>query len=323
MTSGVSRRRALATILAGGLAASACDYFVPFLESGPAGPTPAPVPTSPLGSPGPLPPNQNGPWNRDLDVRTGDGGRFGPSDVFTPYAGVPCLAKDAAGRLVAVFQWFPLDRTAAFDRVAVRFSTDGGLSWSDPTAIVVNGSPPSMQRPFDPTIVLLEDGRLRLYFTSSQGGGQTAFFSAVSVDGVSYDFEPGVRFAVNGRMVVDCAVGSAGGRWNLVAPIGRPEDGAYHAVSDDGLRFERVADIPSVGGVNWTGNLIRWGEGLRFYGSSRNGVWWSFSTDGTTWTDPVLINVAGGDPAVVEVRPERVRLVVVSEPRRNVSPPGR
>jgi hypothetical protein len=101
------------------------------------------------------------------------------------------------------------------------------------------------------------------------------------------------------------------GQWHLTAPIGAPQEGAYHAVSADGLTFTRVADIPSTATVNWTGNLVAVGSTLRFYGSP---LWYAATTDGATWGTPRSLGVTGGDPAVVEAEPGRWLIVYTGAP---------
>ena len=65
--------------------------------------------------------------------------------------------------------------------------------------------------PVDPSVVLLEDGQFRLYFTSGprEGGSQPSTYSALSNDGVHFTVEPGVRFQADG-MVLDPNVLRAG-----------------------------------------------------------------------------------------------------------------
>jgi len=71
-----------------------------------------------------------------------------------------------------------------------------------------------MRFPFDPTLALLPDGRIPMYFTShaAQTGEEDlpAIYSAISGDGVHYEFEPGKRFALEKRPVIDCAVACIG-----------------------------------------------------------------------------------------------------------------
>lgn len=273
--------------------------------------------------PTPLP-NQSGPWQQDLDiVLSEDGGNnFGTAKVLVERAGVPSMIRDAQGRLILVFQWFP-NNSPDFDQVAVMFSTDNGTSWSAPKSIVVNGFPSNQQRPFDPTIVQLPDGRYRLYYSSSvvtapAQQNKPATYSAISNDGVVYEFEPEARFEGSGR-VIDPAVIIHNGLWHFVAPVGAPQEGAYHAVSANGLYFARHANIASVNNVNWTGNLVSYENGIRFYGSPSGtaaSTWWSYSADGYVWSDPAFVNVRGGDPAIAPLGGKRYAMVYVSPKRR-------
>lgn len=264
---------------------------------------------------------QSGPWQNDLLVRSFDDDKFGNERAFVERAGVPSVVRAKDGTLYAAFQWFPDGNQEAFDKVAVTVSKDAGATWSPPKPAVFGGMTSNYQRPFDPTLVVLEDGRIRMYFTSSPTARPgpnaiTAIYSAISTDGFTYTFEPGRRLFVPGKRVIDCAVLELGKTWHMIAPIGRPEDGAYHAVSENGLDFRRVDDIASRDGVNWTGNLVHHGEGMRFYGTSRRGVWWSYSSDGAKWTDPSYLSFAGGDPTYVSTGENKGLLVYVSRPRR-------
>ena len=252
-----------------------------------------------------------GPWAHDLKLCVGTSAdTFGPPAPFVAQAGVPSLARRGNGQLVAVFQWFPYENPSAFDQVATCFSSDGGRTWNTPRSLTFSGLPAGYQRPFDPTVTVAEDGSLRLYFTCSPQSPTpvNGFYSARSMDGLNYTFEEGVRF-YPGRATVDCAVLRWNGQWHLVSPIGAPQDGAYHAVSVDGLSFTRLADIPSVGGANWTGNLVEVGNALRFYGSPGQGLWYASTTDGMAWSAPVSLGLQGGDPAAVEAEPGRWLLV--------------
>ena len=280
---------------------------------------------------GPRPPRPSpggGPWERDLLIAASeDGTAFAAAETFVEGGGVPSVIKDAKGRLIAAFQHFPANDPAHFDRVAVKVSEDGGKTWSAPQPITVEGLPGTYQRPFDPTLALAADGRIRLYFSCNSAGRRTldenvATYSAISTDGVRYTFEPGVRFSVPGRAVIDCAVVRLGEKWHYTAPRGRPQEGAYHAVSADGLKFTRVDDIPSVDGENWLGNLLPYGDGMRFYGNSGRGMWWAFSKDGTTWTRPTYMGMQGGDPAAVQVSDKKSLIIYTGEPRRRGLLPG-
>ncbi len=253
----------------------------------------------------------SGPWNQDLKIAVGaDADHFGVPSTFVAQAGVVSLARRTNGQLIAVFQWFPFADPAAFDLVAACFSSDGGRTWTAPKSLTFTGLPAGYQRPFDPTLAVREDGSLRLYFTCSPAGPNpvNGFCSATSTDGLTFTVDPGQRF-YPGRSTVDCAALLWNGQWHLTSPIGAPQEGAYHAVSADGLAFTRLADIPSVNGVNWTGNLVAVGSTLRFYGSPGPGLWYAATPDGLAWSAPVSLGIQGGDPAVVEAEPGRWLLV--------------
>src|SRR6185295_14728125 len=177
-------------------------------------------------------------------------------------AGVPTLARLKDGRLISAFQHFLKNDDRNFDRVAVRFSSDEGRTWTTASPIVVEGIEAGLARPFDPTLVPLPDGRVRLYFTSNRSPdfrrSTPEIYSAISTNGIHYVFEPGVRFGVDGRIVIDCAAVWHQGVFHLFVPDnGTAEDfmsgpqrhepprggRGYHATSSDGLKFTRVDDV--------------------------------------------------------------------------------
>lgn len=271
------------------------------------------------------PPQQRagGPWEQDVLLYTSqDGEHFQDAGTFEPYAGVPCVIKDAKGNLIAVFQWFPLEDQENFDHVAAKISTDNGNTWSKPKPIHIKNYPSDLIRAFDPTLVLLDDGKIRLYFSGNKKGEHgmptshaVATYSAISEDGIHYTFEEGIRFFVSGKPAVDPAVIKLKDTWHYYSPRG-PEQGFYHATSKDGLNFKREADITSLG--DGIGNVVTYQEGIRFYAGSRRGLWWSFSTDGFNWTVPTYTTIKGGDPGIVWVSQHKFFLMSVSGKKRSI-----
>ena len=300
----------------------------------PVNPNPAPPPGA-----GPASPrtNQPGPWDNDVLVQRLGPGQTRPLATFSR-AGVPALARLADGRIIAAFQHFPADDDRNFDRVAVCFSSDEGRTWTKPEPITVAGLEAGLARPFDPTLVPLSDGRVRLYFTSNRSPdfarSVPAIYSAVAQDGVNYEFEPGVRFAIEDRVVIDCAVALHGGVFHLIVPDnGTPEQmranqqrrepprggTGYHAVSKDGLNFERVADVTMPGQNRWLGNMQSDGERLAFFGTGA-GPWPVTSTDGAKWEAVAgSSQVTGADPGAVKLK-DGVWLVAVTSPPREGTP---
>jgi len=209
----------------------------------------------------------------------------------------------------------------------VKISTDDGKTWSEPQPIKLEAMPETYIRPCDPTLVLLDDGRIRMYFTSDQrsrgrdirpGAGT---YSAISADGVHYTFEPGARFVVTGQTVLDCAVARLAERWHYYAPVQGQMGRAYHAVSEDGLNFTRQPDVTVPGNRQWLGCVIPAKKGLRFYGSGGPGGWCAESRDGAIWRLTEDSPNAGADPGVVQTAAGR-HLAIGTGPRRGSAGQG-
>jgi hypothetical protein len=266
-----------------------------------------------------------GPWDNDVHLyRAWPDGSSERIAVFER-SGVPTLARLSDARLIAAHQWFPENDAAAFDKVAVRFSEDDGRTWSAPRVIALSGLPQDYRFPFDPTLLPLPDGRIRLYFTTNRARlfeqDRPWIASAISRDGLSFEVEPGVRFAVAGETVIDCAAALHQGVFHLFAPIQSGRGGGYHAVSRDGLLFERVADV-FVPEVRWLGAAVTSANTIRFYGTSDRGLWTSASADGASWPAPSFIALQGADPGVVE-NADGSRLLLVTGPPRPGTPSAR
>jgi hypothetical protein len=93
------------------------------------------------------------PVDNDLVIaRSKDGLRFDSASTWAEAAGVPSVVRDAKGRLIAAFQWFPSTPPESFDRIAIRTSNDQGRTWTEPKTIIVRGLPAGANRPCDPTL---------------------------------------------------------------------------------------------------------------------------------------------------------------------------
>jgi hypothetical protein len=248
------------------------------------------------------------PWERPLMITvSADGQNFSPATIFQDSSGVPSMIRWKGDTLVCVFQWFrqPMN-SITWDQVAVKYSYDAGQTWTNPVPIIVTGMPSSYQRPFDPALATINQDSIRIFFSSSDGypvnGGDSIIntYSAISTDGVNYIFEPGARYDNSTQRVIDPSAIVFNGHWHYAAPIGAPQDGAYHCTSADGLNFTRQPDYLSDMQHNWTGNFVLNSPNeLRFYGSGQY-IWYNSSSDGFTWTGFQNTNVTGGDPTVVK-----------------------
>ena len=289
-------------------------------------------------------PDEAGPWDSDVLVyKITPEGR---PDLMATFerSGVSTLTRLQSRRLMVAHQYFPED-PGRFDKVAVRFSDDDGQTWSTPRVITLSGLPDGMRSPFDPTLVTLPDGRVRMYFTSvgvvSPGAeapglrvpqpSVPAIYSAISTNALDFTVEPGRRFGIDGRPVIDSAVVLHRGIFHLYSPdngampaaapgvppnIGdRAPDGVgYHATSTDGLTFTRVDDVRVDGRRRWLGNAYSDGTSITFLGTGQ-GVWLGTSSDGARWRLDRTVTVMGADPAGVPT-PDGGWVMTVTGPPR-------
>lgn len=260
------------------------------------------------------------PWLNPLLIATStDGTTFGPAQIFQDSSGVPSVIRLNSGTLIAAFQWFPAPLSGpGWDSVAIKMSTNNGGSWSSPISANFTGIPGGYQRPFDPTLVETDSGQIRMFFSCRPAGfgldSLVDTYSAISNDGINYIFENNARFDDLNDPVIDPACTKFNGTWHYTAPIGAPQDGAYHATSSDGLTFIQQADISSDMTHNWTGNLMVDSNEMKFYGCGST-IWWNATTDGTTWNGYTNTNiVAGGDPSVVKLLDGTYIMIYVGAP---------
>lgn len=274
----------------------------------------------------PQPGNPYGPWNRNLELyESADGKTFAHQGTFVERAGVPGCLQYWSGEILCVFQWFPLDKPEVFDQIALMISRDNGKTWIKPQPVEIKGMPGNLHRAFDPALVSLGDGRLRLYFTSERISpqnrrGNRAIFSALSTDGIHYQFEAGQRFGFPDRETYDVSVFSYKGTLHLFCPVSGKDGMAYHAASKDGLNFSRLVDAMVPGPRVWIGNGLALDEGMRFYGSGPGGVWMAGSKEGGLWQVDEGVNLRGADPAVVQKKDGTFFAVTTGELREDARP---
>ena len=264
--------------------------------------------------------SQGEPWKRPLKIcRSSDGTNFTGIQTFQDSSGVPNVIKLPSGNLAAVFQWFrqPVG-SPSWDRVAVKFSSNNGINWTEPTPIVVNGLPGNFTRPFDPTLAITDNNRIRIFFSSGLNmilDTSINTYSAISDDGINYTFENGIRFSMPDRPVLDPAVIKFRNLWHLANPISNMTiSGAFHNISNDGINFTRVQDINSDATHSWIGNyMINDTNELRFYGSGMN-VWFSSSPNGGEWSAFNSTNIQGGDPSVLRLSSNDYLMIYTGQP---------
>ena len=269
---------------------------------------------------------QTGPWNNALMITTSvDGVTFSAPVVFQDSAGVPSIVRWHGDTLIGAFQWFRLPSgSPSWDRVAVKFSYDKGMTWTSPTPILIPDLPADFQRPFDPTLAVTNSGKVRIFFSSGVAGTPVVdslinTYSAIANDGIHYSYEPGPRFDHPTTHVIDPAIIYFRGMWHYLSPYSLPNI-AYHAISSDGLNFTRVGDIGSDMVRSWTGNyVVNDTNELRFYGSGGPFIWYNHSSNGGVWDGYVNTKVAGGDPSVLKIDPANYLMVYTGTPYKTVT----
>jgi hypothetical protein len=232
-----------------------------------------------------------------------DGLNFNPPSVFQDSSGVATVLNLGGDTLISAFQWFPSPMNSTYwDKIAVKFSYDGGATWTSPISCNFTGLPGGFQRPFDPALVELSNGQLRMYFSTGPTGptaGAIDTYSATSTDGINYTVESNARVNHATYNCIDPTVALFNSVWYYNAWTSNQTDGHHRATSTDGLNFTVGAMNAYDGSHLWLGNYYVDGSTLRFYGCG-SGMWTTSSTDGVTWSSYQNISLMGADPAVTK-----------------------
>lgn len=203
------------------------------------------------------PANQDGPWNHQIHFATSKDGlnwNVEPAPLMKE-ASVPDIivlsGRGTAGSEGTTFVYTvdarPM-KASRFENISLLISKDNGKSWTEPEAVKINGIKETNAAPVDPSIVQLEDGRLRLYFYAMvkappRPDSTHKFYSAISTDGRNFTVEDGVRFeAAN---ITDPEVIFADGEWLMFISHGEE---SWLARSPDGLNFKRDEKVIFRGG---------------------------------------------------------------------------
>ena len=200
-----------------------------------------------------------------------------------------------------------------------------GLNWTKESGVrIANGAQGSEEDIVaDPTVIQLDDGSYRMYYSgkTGPGGPDTAInriYSAISFDGLNWQKE-GLRVE---------SVGTPDNGWASVPDIVRTFDGRYRlyyvgnavfdpyyqdytvsAISDDGLNFTREGIVAGLPVMAHDPAIITFSNGTYWLFYAWGGsIYAARSTDGRNFTlDHAAIVVPGGiydpgvliDPAVV------------------------
>lgn len=251
-------------------------------------------------------PTEPGPWDGSIYATAStDGLTFTGKSLVLERAGVPNLLRLENGNLILTYQYFSDQSSELFNVIAYSISTDEGETWSDPAAIKLSGLAEPFASGFtamDPTLVQLEDGRLRIYFTYHATGRRAAeLYSATAPDSEissTFEVENTPALTVSGKGLLDPAVVYFNGVWQHFS-WQMDSDDNYHSTSTDGTSFQLSESINLP--MDFLGQAVVVGDGLRFYGTGKGGVVSAYSTDGQNWTMDSGTRIQGADPGVAQL----------------------
>lgn len=253
-----------------------------------------------------------GPLNHSVYVTSStDPNSFENSDtVVFEKASVPDAVllhtASEAGAVGDVLMYFPSFENFTgngSEGLAYSRSTDGGKTWSERLPVTLTGKA-NAGAAVDPSLVQLEDGRLRMYFFGSettQGDparveGDHVIYSAVSDDGVNFTVEVGERIAV--ERITDPEVVQFNDQWIMYMAQGTQ---TLIATSDDGLNFTLTGQVWTEGGI--PGAYVDNTNLVHLYGCGKGGIVTQTSTDGVTFAaSGALVALQGtvsGTPEII------------------------
>lgn len=217
-----------------------------------------------------------GPWLNSIRLATStDGLTFNDIGVHVAdQAGVPCALIDPQGRLRIYYNAWQGDTANQMEACAVQQNGQ----WVYKKVEITSGLHAYRDRGYsDAHVVLLPDGRYRMYYMEMGSANNLAIHCAVSDDGFSFTYEQ-LAYEAIGEHTINVTVLQVGNEWLMWCG----DLAAHYARSQDGLNFVRET---------WT--LGTWfpfsgceiSGGWRIYGSSAKGTLGSaVSSDGVTWT---------------------------------------
>jgi len=230
----------------------------------------------------------DGPWNHRVMGATSSEGLTWAKDekIIADQASVPDAILDNENNIrIYYVDWYN------GHVISVALSHDG-VNWIY-KKVTIQGEVAGSQggiSPVDPDIVLLPDGRYRLFYMYAG-----KIYSAISNYGINFVKEDGVRYQQEG-MVYDPDVIKMGDVWRMFISLGIRN---LSTVSNDGLSFSRENELPFEGSVSCT---IPVENGYRMYYMKQGGISSSFSSDERNWVSEGLRLDNAGDPTVIKLQ---------------------
>jgi len=233
------------------------------------------------------------PWNhRVMSATSSDGLTWVKDDrIVADQASVPDAVLDNDGNIrVYYVDWYN------GHVISVALSHDG-VSWIYKKVTIQGEVAGSQSGPsaVDPDIVLLSDGRYRLFYMYAG-----KIYSAISNYGINFVKEDGVRFQEGGYTWMDPDVAKMGDVWRMFTwrQITDITNEVVSAISSDGLSFTKENILTNVGNISCT---IPAENGYRMYYVEGGGISSTFSTDGRNWVSEGLRLDSVADPTVIRL----------------------
>ncbi len=231
-------------------------------------------------------------------------------EAYANYASVPdilMLQKNIgpfpAGTLLSFFVDGAQDSDFGDSAFSMVYSLDQGKTWSDRVTIEIDGTVKNVIVA-DPSLVQLDDGRLRLYYFDFQANrvppekraGQTYnMYAAISEDGLTFTQEALVYESPD--MATDPDVIFWNDAWYLFTAH-LADNAVSMSVSDDPLSFP-VGEAISAQGVP---GALAIGDELRIYGCTPSGGITAWSTDdGSNFKSLGSTGLEGCGPTITQL----------------------
>ncbi len=248
-----------------------------------------------------VPPGADGPWNHRILIATSNDGLTWSKTyhVLAEQASVPDVIVDHEGRVRVYY----VDYYNGGISVAI---SEDLSNW---VYVKVKGINASW---VDPDVVILPDGRYRLYASYMPlEGPQDKIISATSDDGIHFVVEGGVRYQEEGFTLTDPDTVYVDGQWIMYAcKLTEPMPKLIRLVSNDGLTFVKESEMDFEGTVPC---IILVENGYRLYCHLHDctAILCWFSSDCRNWSGRTVVLEPGqpgtldefgvADPAVVEL----------------------
>ncbi|MEO0091843.1 MAG: FlgD immunoglobulin-like domain containing protein [candidate division WOR-3 bacterium] len=171
------------------------------------------------------------------------------------------------------------------DGIKVAISNDGFNNWQH-YQVIIPGTENWPGKPCDPDVIMFGD-TFRLYFTGDPiNDMQPETYSAISLDGIHFSLENGIRFQVVGYPVLDPSLLWTGDTLQYFAG-GAPANFNWHAHSTDGLQFIQQSNF-NINNLMLANGISLITGGYRFYCFSNNAnnrnICSIYSSNGENWT---------------------------------------